>query len=71
MNMSGLAGLVSLGVLVGVETFAFAAAVLWPIAAGARAGRSVETAALVASGLLGVWAAAAIMRRARRVAADE
>lgn len=61
-------GALALMVLVGAETFAMAAAILWSAAAIAGLGADGRTAALVLAGLLGVGAAIWIGRRAARSA---
>lgn len=59
-------GALALSVLVGAETFAMAAAILWPLAAITGLGVDGRTAALVVAGLLGAGAAIWIGRRAAR-----
>lgn len=57
-------GLAALVILVGSETFALSAAVLWPLAALSHLGAAVQNGALILSGLLGVVAGVAIFRMA-------
>jgi len=57
-------GLAALVVLVGVETFALSAAILWSLAALADLGAAVEDGALIIAGVLGVAAGYAMARLA-------